>query len=212
MKLEAKDLLLYGVTDRSWLGGSTLLAQVEEALQGGLSCVQLREKDLAPEVFLAEAREIQALCRRYQVPFFINDSLEIAQKIQADGIHVGQSDQNPAEIRKMVGDSMILGVSVQTVDQARLAQDQGADYLGVGAVFSTSTKLDARPVPRSVVEDITRAVDLPVVAIGGISAENILELRGCGLAGVAVVSAIFASPQIQEATRTLKDLSRQVVG
>lgn len=197
MKLNPSDLLLYAVTDRTWLGNSTLLEQVEEAILGGVTCLQLREKDLDHQNFLSEAKKIKLLCNKYKIPFIINDSVEIALESGADGIHIGQSDQNAKEVRKKIGNSMIMGVSVQTVEQAKLAVENGADYLGVGAVFSTSTKIDADTVSLKMLRDITDSVHIPVVAIGGISLENIHQLQNCGLSGVAVVSGIFASPSIK---------------
>lgn len=211
MRLDGKSLELYGVTDRSWLGENSLLDQVEQALKGGVTCIQLREKGLSEEDFLAEAIAMKALCNRYQVPFFINDNVDIAVKSGADGVHVGQSDLNAGKVREKIGETILIGVSAQTVDQALLAQQQGADYLGVGAVFSTSTKLDANQVSHEILEEIARKVDIPVVAIGGISGENMLQLQGRGLAGVAVVSAIFASEDIVSACEALRKKTKQVV-
>ncbi len=205
MNCDKKDLLLYAVTDRSWLGQETLYSQVEKALKGGATMIQLREKSLDQEAFLQEARDLKALCCRYKVPFIINDNVDIAVQIQADGVHVGQSDMETGDVRRLLGRDKIIGVSAQTVEQALLAQERGADYLGVGAVFATGTKLDATDVSYDTLKAICRAVDIPVVAIGGISRENVDRLAGSGICGAAVVSAVFAQPDIEGAARSLRD-------
>lgn len=207
----ADDLLLYAVTDRSWLGEQTLYEQVEEALKGGATFVQLREKELDSEAFLAEAVAIQKLCRKYQVPFVINDNVEIALQMNADGVHVGQSDMEAGNVRSLLGKDKILGVSAQTVEQAILAEQRGADYLGVGAVFHTGSKADADDVSHETLKAICKAVSIPVVAIGGIGKHNVLELKGSGICGIAVISAIFAAKDIQSATAELKILTEQAV-
>lgn len=211
MNIKPSDVLLYAVTDRTWLGNSTLLEQVEESIQGGVTCVQLREKELSHPDFLAEAKEMKVLCEKYKIPLIINDSTEIALESNADGVHIGQSDQNAKEVREKIGSGKILGVSVQTVAQAKLAVSHGADYLGVGAVFSTTTKLDAHAVSLDTVKEITASVDIPVVAIGGISLENISQLEGCGLSGVAVVSGIYASGSIQTASEKFVEASKKII-
>lgn len=211
MNLDKKDLLLYAVTDRAWVGDTTLAQQVKAALSGGTTMLQLREKDMDAESFLAEALEIGALCKSFNVPFIINDEVEIAIKCGAQGVHVGQSDMAAGEARKRVGPDMILGVSAQTVQQALLAEENGADYLGVGAVFSTSTKPDADDVSKETLREICAAVSIPVVAIGGITAENISELSGTGIAGAAVVSALFAQKNIEKAARNLRAKLEKVV-
>ncbi len=212
MNCSKEAMLLYAVTDRSWVGKQTFSEQVESALKGGATCIQLREKHLSEEQFLEQAKEIKALCRKYRVPLIINDNVEIALKCGADGVHVGQSDRGAAEVRAMAGDDLIIGVSARTVEQALAAEAAGADYLGVGAVFSTTTKLDARAVSHSVVRQICDAVKIPVVAIGGIDRENILELSGTGVDGVALVSAIFGAEDIEAECRTLAALSKQMIG
>lgn len=211
MKYDKKDLILYAVTDRTWLGNMTLYEQVEEALKGGATFVQLREKELDDEAFLKEAFEIKELCRQYNVPFIINDNVDIAVKVNADGIHIGQKDMEAGYVRSVIGEGKILGVSAQTVEQAILAEKMGADYLGVGAVFSTGSKEDADDVTHETLKKICRAVSIPVVAIGGIGAGNILELTGSGICGVAVISAIFAADNIQKSTAELKELTKRVV-
>ncbi|MDE6763916.1 MAG: thiamine phosphate synthase [Oscillospiraceae bacterium] len=211
MKCSKETMLLYAVTDRSWVGKQTLYEQVESALKGGATCVQLREKELDEAAFLEEAVALKKLCGKYGVPFIINDNVDIAMKCGADGIHVGQSDMETVNVRKAVGDKMIIGVSAQTVEQALAAQKAGADYLGVGAVFSTSTKLDASEVSHRTLKEICAAVDIPVTAIGGINKSNIAELSGIGVDGVALVSAIFAAENIEEECKILKKLSGEMV-
>ena len=211
MKCDKIDLILYAVTDRTWLKNMTLYEQVEEALKGGATFVQLREKELDDETFLKEAFEIKKLCRQYDVPFVINDNVDIAIEINADGVHIGQNDMDAGCVRSLIGKDKILGVSAQTVEQAILAEKMGADYLGVGAVFSTGSKADADDVSHETLKAICDAVSIPVVAIGGIKAQNVLELMGSGICGVAVISAIFAAENIQKATAELKKLTKQVV-
>ncbi len=211
MKCDKKAMLLYAVTDRMWLGEKTLAEQVESALKGGVTCVQLREKNLDDASFLAEALEIKKLCGKYNVPFIVNDNVDIARKCGADGVHVGQSDMEAGNVRSILGDDMIIGVSVHNVEEAFAAVSRGADYLGVGAVFSTSTKLDAGSVSKETVRAICDAVSVPVVAIGGISKENIAELSGSGVDGVALVSAIFSVEDIEKECVELKRLSESMI-
>ena len=202
---------LYAVTDRMWTGKQTLLEQVEDALKGGATCMQLREKELDEESFLQEAYEMKALCEKYGVPFFVNDNVEIAIKCKADGIHVGQSDMEAGNVRALVGEDMMIGVSVNSVEQALAAVQAGADCLGVGAMFSTSTKLDADSVSFETLKEICNAVDIPVVAIGGISKENMMQLKGTDVDGVALVSAVFAAENIEEECKELRILSEAMV-
>ena len=211
MKCDKKDLILYAVTDRMWLGNMNLCQQVEEALKGGATFVQLREKELDDETFLKEAFEIKELCKKYNVPFVINDNVDIAVRANADGVHIGQNDLGAGYVRSVIGEDKILGVSAQTVEQAILAEKMGADYLGVGAVFSTGSKADADDVSIDALKAICESVSIPVVAIGGIGASNVLELKGSGICGVAVISAIFAADNIGKATAELKKLTKQVV-
>lgn len=211
MKCSKEMMLLYAVTDRMWTGRLTLMEQVEDALKGGATCVQLREKDLDEETFLQEAMEMKVLCEKYQVPFFINDNVEIAVKCKADGIHVGQEDMAAAKVRQQVGEDMMIGVSVHSVEEALEAVRNGADCLGVGAMFSTSTKTDIDVLPKEMLRDICAAVDVPVVAIGGISKENMMELKGTGVDGVALVSAIFAAEDIEKECSMLRRMSAEMI-
>lgn len=212
MNCKSEDLLVYAVTDRSWLNGESLYSQVEKALKGGATFIQLREKELDEEHFLKEAVEIKELCKRYQVPFVINDNVEIALKMDADGVHVGQSDMEAGSVRAKLGKDKIIGVSAQTVEQALLAEEHGADYIGVGAVFPTGTKLDAVEVGYDRLREICNAVHIPVVAIGGITRDNIIQLKGSGVSGVAVVSAIFASKDMEAATKELCNKTKEMIG
>ncbi len=211
MKVAKEAMRLYVVTDRSWLGTQSLAAQVEDTLKAGATFVQLREKSMDSAEMLEEAKELKALCGRYGVPFVVNDDVQVALDCGADGVHVGQEDMACAKARALLGPDKIVGVSAHTVEEALAAQRDGADYIGVGAVFGTTTKLDADTLPRKVVEDICQAVSIPVVAIGGISQENLLELAGSGVDGVAVISAIFAKPDIYAAAKTLRELSDRMV-
>lgn len=211
MRCEKKDLLLYAVTDRTWLNGETLYEQVEKALKGGATFIQLREKALDQEAFLKEAKEIKVLCEKYHVPFVINDNVEIARKVNADGVHVGQSDMEAGDVREKLGKEKIIGVSAQTVEQAILAEQRGADYLGVGAVFPTGSKDDAQEVSHEILRAICEAVQIPVIAIGGINQDNVKQLSGSGVCGIAVISAIFAQKDIEKATRTLKEVTKEMV-
>ena len=211
MKCDKRYMLLYAVTDRAWTGKQTLYQQVEAALKGGVTCVQLREKELDKAAFLQEARDICALCRRYGVPFIVNDHVDIAAACGADGVHVGQEDMEAGEVRRRVGENMILGVSVHTVEEARQAVRIGADYLGLGAVFPTGTKTDADVMPGDMLRAICGAVDVPTVAIGGLNRGNILQLSGSGVDGAALVSAIFGAEDIEKTCRELRALAEKMV-
>ena len=211
MKLTKDMMRLYAVTDRSWLRGQTLLEQVEMALTGGATLVQLREKELNEDAFLREAVDMTKLCHRYGVPLLINDNVEIARRSGADGVHVGQDDMSAASVRGILGSEMIVGVTAKTVEQAIRAQEAGADYLGSGAVFGSSTKLNARPMTKERLKSICNAVSIPVVAIGGINRNNVLDLAGADIAGVAVVSGIFAAEDIEAECRHLHSLVKRII-
>lgn len=211
MKLCKNSLLLYAVTDRSWLGKQSLYQQVEMALQGGVTFVQLREKELDSDSFLKEAVRLKELCKNYHVPFIINDNVEIAIKTEASGVHIGQSDMVLTKARKKLGSDKIIGVSVQNVEQALLAEKNGADYLGAGAVFATDTKTDAEYISYETLKEICSAVKIPVVAIGGINESNINKLSGSGICGVAVASSIFAQNDITGAAVKLKKLANNIL-
>lgn len=211
MKFAEAMLRLYAVTDRSWLGEQSLCEQVESALKGGATCVQLREKEADHETFYREAVRLRKLCTDYGVPFIINDNVELALEVGADGVHVGQEDMDAREVRTLIGPGKILGVTAKTVEQALRAQAAGADYLGSGAVFGSATKLNARPMSRETLRSICDAVAIPVVAIGGINAENIVELQGTGIRGAAVVSGIFAAKDIEGECRALREKIKQIV-
>ena len=212
MKCDKAWMPLYAVTDRAWLRGRTLLSQVEEALRGGATCMQLREKELDRGAFLEEALALKSLCGRYRVPLIVNDAVDVAVACGADGVHIGQHDAPAAEVRRRIGPDMLLGVSAQTVEQALKAERDGADYLGVGAVFSTGTKLDADDVSFDTLRAICAAVSIPVVAIGGITKDNISRLAGSGIDGIAVVSAIFAQEDIEAAARALRETVHRELG
>lgn len=212
MKCDKRMMLLYAVTDRAWIGEKTLFEQVEDALKNGITCVQLREKELDEKVFLEEAIQMKKLCNKYHVPFIINDNVDIAIKCGADGIHVGQEDMEALDVRSRVGKDMMIGVSVHTVEEAVEAVKNGADYLGLGAVFNTSTKLDVDHMSVTMLKEICDAVDVPTVAIGGISSKNIMALSNSGVDGVAVVSAIFGAKDIPAATRDLLVKAKEMVG
>jgi thiamine-phosphate pyrophosphorylase len=211
MPFDKNTLLLYAVTDRCWLGSGTLYEQVEECLKGGVTLVQLREKEMDAASFINEALEIKKLCRRYGVPFIVNDSIEVALAADADGVHVGQRDLDAQHARQRIGPGKILGVSVHTAAQALIAQQNGADYLGVGAVFTTATKQDADTVLIETLKAICSTVSIPVVAIGGINRHNITKLKGTGISGAAVVSALFAESDITGAARELLALAKETV-
>ena len=210
MKLDSKDLLLYAITDRHWLNGQTIEEQVRECLDGGATILQIREKHMSDEEFLEEAKSIQKICKEYNVPFIVNDNTKIAAEINADGVHVGQSDMKATKVRDLVGENTILGVSASTVEEAVQAEKDGADYLGVGAVFSTSTKDDADSVTHAQLKEICDAVSIPVVAIGGITHDNMTELEGSGICGISVISAIFAQKDIKKATEDLKNTAEKL--
>ena len=211
MRFDKKYMQLYAVTDRTWTENKTLYEQVNEALKSGVTCVQLREKSLDEGGFIEEAKKISQLCKQYNIPFIVNDNVNVAIASNADGIHIGQEDMGLKDVREIVGENMIIGISAHTVEEAKFAQENGADYIGIGAVFETSTKNDVDVIPYEKVKSICDAVDIPKVAIGGINAENILKLKGSGIDGVAVVSAIFGAKDIGKATKELYTLSNNLI-
>ena len=210
-KFCGEDLLLYAVTDRRWLHGDALCEQVEQALLGGVTMVQLREKEMSGRQLFKEAEKLRALCAHYQVPFIVNDNVPVAKKVDADGVHLGQNDMDVPWARRLLGEDKIIGVSARTVEQAVLAWKQGADYLGTGAVFATGTKPDAQALSLECLTKVCKAVPIPVVAIGGITADNVARLSGSGICGVAVVSAIFAQPDITQAAVRLREKVKKVL-
>ncbi len=210
MKCDKKFMRLYAVTDSSWTGQQTLAQQVEAAILGGVTCVQLREKHADKDAIWAQALEIAPICKQYGVPFIVNDDVDIALAAGADGVHVGQEDMLAADVRRRAGEKLIIGVSAHTVEEALEAQRNGADYLGVGAVFATSTKTNVHTMTPELLRAICDAVDIPVVAIGGINKENMAQLKGCGADGVALVSAIFGAKNITAECKRLRALAEQL--
>lgn len=210
MKLERKNMCLYAVTDRSWIGEKSFLEQIEDSLKGGITLLQLREKCLSREEFLKEAQKVKKLTDKYQVPLIINDDVEIALLADAAGVHVGQKDMEAGEARRKLGADKILGVSCRTVEDAKRAEQMGADYLGVGAMFATSTKTEAEVITKERLKSICQAVSIPVVAIGGIKEGNMAELRNCGISGVAVISGIYAQKDIESVCQRLLKLSKEI--
>lgn len=211
MNFSRESLLLYAVTDRAWVGEKTLLQQIEEALDGGVTILQLREKNLPTEEFIKEAIQVKELCRKYHVPLIINDNVEVAEKSGADGVHVGIEDAPVAEIRRKMGSDFIIGATAKTVEQAVFAEKSGADYLGVGAVYPSPTKKNAIRITTEQLAEICSAVSIPAVAIGGITAENLPPLKGSKIAGAAVVSAIFGAESPLLAAKHLKEILNDIV-
>ena len=216
--MNKNDLKLYAITDRQWLRGARLSEHVKLAIEGGATMIQIRDKDILStdsdaglKDEYSEALEIKRICHEHKVPLIINDNVQFAIDIDADGVHLGQDDMNPAEARKLLGADKIIGVTAKTVEQAKKAQADGADYLGSGAVFGSTTKLNAKPMTKELLREITAAVDIPVVAIGGINADNAATLKGTGIAGIAVVGAIFASADIKAAARELAEICDKIL-
>lgn len=211
MKINKENMLLYAITDRKWLNGRTLVSQVEEVLKNGATFLQLREKNLSYNELVKEAIQIKKIAAKYKVPFVINDNIYAALEAGADGVHIGQSDASYQKARKLLGDNKIIGMTAHNLNEAIAAQKAGADYIGAGAVFTTSTKQDTIPMPFNTLKEITDNVSIPVVAIGGINHKNIKELKGLGINGVAVISALFAQEDISSATARMLDLSKEIV-
>lgn len=211
MKINKENMLLYAITDRKWLNGRTLASQVEEVLKNGVTFLQLREKNLTYDELVKEAIQIKKIAAKYKVPFVINDNIYAALEAGADGVHIGQGDASYQEARKLLGDNKIIGMTAHNLTEALDAQNAGADYIGAGAVFTTSTKHDTIPMQFNTLKEITDNISIPVVAIGGINHENIKELKGLGINGVAVISALFAQENIGIATARMLDLSKEIV-
>lgn len=211
MNMKPEDLLVYAITDRYWLNGASLASQVEDVLKNGTTFLQLREKEFSHEEMVAEAKEIQKIAAKYHVPFVINDDIYAAREINADGVHIGQNDMEYQKAREILGDDKIIGVSASTLEEAVAAERMGADYIGVGAVFHTDTKEDATSLTFEALKRITNTVSIPVVAIGGISADNLMQLKGSGIDGISVISAIFGQPDPGAATRKLVELTKQML-
>ena len=211
MIFDKKSLVLYAITDRAWTDKMPLTEQVKLALQGGVTCVQLREKELDEESFVKEAVEIKKICSEYGVPLIINDNVNVAVKSGADGVHVGIEDTPVAEIRRKVGRNFIIGATAKTASQALTAEKEGADYLGVGAVFPSPTKQNALRITNENLREICLSVSIPCVAIGGITLANIEKIKNCHISGVAVVSAIFSADDIKTAAEQLKNKAEQII-
>ncbi|MGE4213402.1 MAG: thiamine phosphate synthase [Anaerotignaceae bacterium] len=211
MKLDKKSMLLYAVTDRTWINGKSLEREVEKICKSGATFIQLREKDITDEEFIAEARKIKSVTDKYKIPFVINDNIEVANAVNADGVHIGQSDMEAKKARDILGKDKIIGISAGNLDEALAAEKNGADYIGVGAMFHTDTKQDATSVTFEEIKEITQRVHIPVVAIGGINKSNVLKLTGSGVDGIAVISAIFAENNVEEATKNMLKLAQKMV-
>jgi len=211
MKFDENTLLLYAITDQAWVGKRTLLEQIEDALKGGVTIVQLREKELDEDLFVEEALQVRALCHKYNVPLIINDNVEVALKSGADGVHVGIEDTPVKDIRRRVPPDFIIGATCKTVEQAQIAEAEGADYMGVGAVFPSPTKGNAVRITNEQLREIVSSVSIPAVAIGGISYDNVCEMKGSTVSGIAVVSAIFGAEDIEKAAAHLKERVKTVV-
>ncbi len=211
MNVKKEDMLLYGITDRSWLNGRTLSEVVKESLEGGVTILQIREKDIDEKNFLEEAKEIKKICEKFNVPLIINDNVEIAKMVDADGVHLGQDDMDIEEARKILGPEKIIGITAKTIEQAKEAQMKGADYLGSGAIYTSGTKQNAKRLTVENLKAICASVEIPVVAIGGLTYDNIDVLKDSGISGIAVVSAIYASTDIKTDTIKLKEKTRNLI-
>jgi len=210
--MNSSELLLYAITDRSQLGKNEPLSEaVKAAMEGGITLLQLREKNLSDEEFLQSAIEISDICKSYGIKLIINDNVEVCKKCNADGVHLGQGDMDIKEARKILGADKIIGITAKTIEQAKKAQSDGADYIGSGAIFGTTTKNDAKKMDMQTLKSITASVSIPVVAIGGIDESNVELLADCALSGVAVVSGIFANKDKKTATQKLLQKIKNIV-
>lgn len=211
LKADKKSMLLYAVTDRTWLNGKSLESEVEKICKAGITFIQLREKGITDEEFIEEAKKIKLITDKYKIPFVINDNIEVAKAVNADGVHIGQSDMEAKKARDILGEDKIIGISAGNLDEALAAEKNGADYIGVGAMFHTDTKQDATSVTFEEIKEITQKVNIPVVAIGGINKDNVLKLSGSGVDGIAVIAAIFAENNVEEATKNMLKLAQKMV-
>lgn len=210
MKFTKESLKLYAVTDRQWLKNKSLAAAVEEAIKGGVTFVQLREKNTDYENMKKIALEVKAVTDKYNIPFVINDNVMLCKEIDADGVHVGADDMSVSEARKILGNSKIIGGTARTLERAIQAYNEGADYLGIGAVFTTTTKEGTTHMTKDLANKINSTIPIPTVAIGGINSENVSQLKGYGVNGIAIVSAIFAQENITDACIKLRNLSESI--
>ena len=208
MAFTGKNLLLYAVSER--YPDRDFFVQIESALKGGITCLQLREKHLSKAEFIDEARIVKRLCKKYSVPLIINDDVEVALESGSDGVHIGQDDGSVSEVRRIAGNRLIIGVSAHNVEEALAAESAGADYLGSGAVFGSTTKTNVHTLPLETLKNICSSVNIPVVAIGGINETNMIRLAGTGIDGVAVISAIFGAEDIESKCKELKRLSEKI--
>lgn len=209
--MNRQELILYGITDRSWLEGGRLSDKVQEAINGGVTIIQYREKNLDGDALLEDAKSVLEVCRKNNIKLIINDNVSLAKEIDADGVHLGQNDMDISKAREILGNDKIIGITAKTIKQAQLAEEKGANYLGSGAVFGSKTKKDAIPMEHDLLQKICESVNIPVVAIGGINKDNILELKGRKMAGVAVVSGIFKAHNIEEATKELFEKAKAII-
>lgn len=209
--MKASDLQLYAITDRYWLNGASLAEQVEDVLKSGATFLQLREKEFSHEEMVAEAKEIKKIAKKYQVPFVINDDIYAAKEIDADGVHIGQSDMEYQKAREILGDDKIIGVSAGNLKEAVEAEKLGADYIGVGAVFPVTTKEDHTEMSFEELREICQTVSIPVVVCGGVTADNLMQLKGTGIDGISVISAIFGQTDPGAATKKLLSLTKEML-
>ena len=206
MKFTKESLKLYVITDRSWIGNRSMPEEVEKTLKSGATCLQIREKNISYDEYVSKSIELRKICNKYNVPFIVNDNIEVALASGADGVHVGQKDILNKNVRSIIGSDKILGISANSIELAIAAEKAGADYIGVGSIQLSPTKGESKILSTEYVNEICNTVSIPVVAIGGINEQNILRLKGIGIAGVAVISAVFGKEDVAEATYKLRKL------
>ena len=206
MKFTKESLKLYVITDRSWIGNRSMPEEVEKTLKSGATCLQIREKNISYDEYVSKSIELRKICNKYNVPFIVNDNIEVALASGADGVHVGQKDILNKNVRSIIGSDKILGISANSIELAIAAEKAGADYIGVGSIQISPTKGESKILSTEYVNEICNSVSIPVVAIGGINEQNILRLKGIGIAGVAVISAVFGKEDVAEATYKLRKL------